>query len=105
MTETPIQTFGDGIDHPTSRKTASLGDAAKAFFTSHLSQDTDKVTFQMGYSGEVADHAYLTQSFVSFQALFADMKLIVLIQNGISFANAIANVAFNKQNKVSSKWW
>lgn len=57
-----LQTFGDGIDHPLSKRAdASLEDIATAFVKSHLSVDSSAVTFKSGYAGEVSSHAYFKQ--------------------------------------------
>ncbi|PPR05526.1 hypothetical protein CVT24_003269 [Panaeolus cyanescens] len=81
-----FETFDTGIDHPlTKRQSFSLSSAAVAFAGSHLSRDPSTIAFRTGFSGEVTKHAFLTQS-----------------HDGIPFANAVANVAFNKDNKVVS---
>ncbi|KAF8970318.1 Fungalysin metallopeptidase-domain-containing protein [Flammula alnicola] len=81
-----FETFEAGIDHPHSKRSdISLEDAAVAFVESHLSLDKGALTYKSGYSGEVAQHAYLKQA-----------------HEGIPFANAVANVAFNQNNKVVS---
>ncbi|KAF9486176.1 hypothetical protein BDN70DRAFT_988183 [Pholiota conissans] len=75
-----------GLDHPLSKRADfSLKDATVAFVESHLSLGKGALTYKSGFSGEVAHHAYVKQS-----------------HNGIPFANAVANVAFNKNNKVVS---
>ncbi|KAH9477345.1 Extracellular metalloproteinase MEP [Psilocybe cubensis] len=72
--------------HPLSKRAAfNLQDSAKAFIGSHLSVDPSTVEFHSGFSGDVAHHAFLKQTHA-----------------GIPFANAVANVAFNNDNKVVS---
>ncbi|TFK32706.1 Fungalysin metallopeptidase-domain-containing protein [Crucibulum laeve] len=81
-----FETFGDGIDHPLSKRSdPDLEEAAIAFAGSHLSIDPNTIAFKSGFSGEVAQHAFLRQT-----------------HDGIPFANAVANVAFNHNNKVVS---
>ncbi|KAF9486110.1 hypothetical protein BDN70DRAFT_794602 [Pholiota conissans] len=79
-----FETFGAGIDHPLSKRSKfDLKSAAISFVGSHLSKSASSVAFKSGFSGEVSDHAFLAQ-----------------MHDGIPFANAVANVAFNKDNKV-----
>ncbi|KAF8156604.1 Fungalysin metallopeptidase-domain-containing protein [Crassisporium funariophilum] len=81
-----FETFETGIEHPQSKRAIfDLKDAAIAFAGSHLSVDPSAITFKSGFSGEVAHHAFLRQT-----------------HDGIPFANAVANVAFNNNNKVVS---
>ncbi|KAF8970317.1 Fungalysin metallopeptidase-domain-containing protein [Flammula alnicola] len=79
-----FETFEAGIDHPLSKRAAfSLSESAEAFVGSHLSIDSSAINFHSGFSGEVAQHAFLKQT-----------------HDGIPFANAVANVAFNNAQKV-----
>ncbi|KAF8156582.1 Fungalysin metallopeptidase-domain-containing protein [Crassisporium funariophilum] len=79
-----FETFGEGIDHPLSKRLdVSLSDAAISFLGSRLAMDTTKIAFRNGYAGDVSHNTFLTQT-----------------HNGIPIANAVANVVFNKQNKV-----
>ncbi|PPQ79236.1 hypothetical protein CVT24_007530 [Panaeolus cyanescens] len=81
-----FETFDTGIDHPLSKRDVfSLKDAAIAFAGSRLSMDHSAITFRSGFEGDVAHHAFLKQT-----------------HDGVPFANAVANVAFNKANKVVS---
>ncbi|KAH9477322.1 Extracellular metalloproteinase mep [Psilocybe cubensis] len=82
-----FETFAAGIDHPLSKRGGpfSLKDASVAFAGSKLSKGAGSVSFRTGFSGDVAQHAFLTQT-----------------HDGIPFANAVANVAFNKDDKVVS---
>ncbi|KAJ3505748.1 hypothetical protein NLJ89_g7254 [Agrocybe chaxingu] len=81
-----FETFNTGVDHPLSKRaTFSLSDAAMAFTGSRLSKTASDMVFRSGFSSRLADHAYLSQ-----------------IHDGIPFANAVANVAFNKDNRVTS---
>ncbi|PFH46766.1 hypothetical protein AMATHDRAFT_153918 [Amanita thiersii Skay4041] len=81
-----FETFGEGIDHPFSRRAeSSLSDSAKAFAASKMGVDESEIGVRSSFEGEVASHAYLQQ-----------------VHDGIPFANAVANVAFNKGNKVVS---
>ncbi|KAJ6583044.1 Fungalysin metallopeptidase-domain-containing protein [Mycena vulgaris] len=78
------QTFDNGVDHPLSRRDGSLADSAAAFVETQLKVNASSVKFKSGYSGDVAQYAYIKQQ-----------------HNNISFANAVANVAF-KNGKVVS---
>ncbi|KAF8156585.1 Fungalysin metallopeptidase-domain-containing protein [Crassisporium funariophilum] len=81
-----FETFGAGIDHPLSKRSKfNLSDAAISFAGSHLLMDTSTISFKSGVSGDVAQHAFLTQT-----------------HSGIPFANAVANVAFNVKDQVVS---
>ncbi|KAF9556787.1 hypothetical protein CPC08DRAFT_75227 [Agrocybe pediades] len=81
-----LQTFGTGIDHPLSKRASFvLEDAAKSFAASHFNVDPSTVAFHSGFSGDVAHHGFLKQT-----------------HGGIPFANAVANVVFNNDNKVVS---
>ncbi|KAJ8487939.1 hypothetical protein ONZ45_g14134 [Pleurotus djamor] len=81
-----FETFGVGIDHPLSKRdNPDLEESAVAFIQSQLRVAKDAIAFTSGFSGEVAKHAFLKQS-----------------HDGIPFANAVANVAFNHNNKVVS---
>ncbi|KAJ6628602.1 Fungalysin metallopeptidase-domain-containing protein [Mycena sp. CBHHK59/15] len=77
------ETFGAGIDHPLRKRSASLKESSEAFIASHLSVDASALTYHSGYAGDVASHAYANQ-----------------VANGIPFANAVANVAFNSDDLV-----
>ncbi|KAF7372721.1 Extracellular metalloproteinase mep [Mycena sanguinolenta] len=82
--ESTYMTFGQGIAHPlTKRADVGLEEKALAFIQSHLDIGADAVVFKSGFAGEVADHAFLRQ-----------------LIDGIPVGNAVANVAFNKDDKV-----
>ncbi|KAI0363435.1 hypothetical protein BV20DRAFT_958322 [Pilatotrama ljubarskyi] len=82
--ESSYETFGEGIEHPLSKRAdASIEDAAAAFVQSRVGVASDAVHVRSSFEGEAASHVYLKQ------------KL-----NGIPLANAVANVALNKDNKV-----
>ncbi|KAJ7696956.1 Fungalysin metallopeptidase-domain-containing protein [Mycena rosella] len=78
------QTFDGGVEHPLSRRDGSLADSATAFVETELKVNASSVKFKSGYSGDVAQYAYVKQQ-----------------HNNISFANAVANIAF-KDGKVVS---
>ncbi|KAH8983999.1 Fungalysin metallopeptidase-domain-containing protein [Lactarius hatsudake] len=65
--------------------TLDLGGAAVSFLASRLGVSEDSVHLNTRAQGQVAHHVFLAQEI-----------------NGISVANAVANVAFNKHGKVSS---
>jgi extracellular elastinolytic metalloproteinase len=72
--------------HPlTKRADASLEDSAIAFVESHLGVSANTVSFRSGFDGDISSHAFVRQT-----------------HDGIPFANAVANVGFNKDNKVTS---
>ncbi|EJF58150.1 hypothetical protein DICSQDRAFT_110674 [Dichomitus squalens LYAD-421 SS1] len=78
------ETFGEGIDHPLSKRAdASLEDSAVAFVQSRHQLDSDAVHVRSSFESDSARHVYVKQQ-----------------HNGIPFANAVANVALNKDNKV-----
>ncbi|KAJ7065817.1 Fungalysin metallopeptidase-domain-containing protein [Mycena amicta] len=84
--ESTFQTFGEGIDHPLRRRAdseASIEERALAFVQAKLGVGEDAVAFRSGFAGEAADHAFLRQ-----------------VIDGVPVANAVANVAFNKDDKV-----
>ena len=84
MTEDLWKTFGAGIDHPLRKRAdATVEDAAVAFVASHLGVAADDVHIRSTSENSDTRHAYIQQ------------KL-----NGVPFANAVANVAFNKDDKV-----
>ncbi|GLB39380.1 putative fungalysin metallopeptidase (M36) [Lyophyllum shimeji] len=78
------ETFGTGIDHPLSKRAdTDIEGASVSFVESHLKINSSSMKFRSGYSAESAKHAYITQ-----------------LHDGVPFANAVANVAFNHDNKV-----
>ncbi|KAH7325263.1 putative extracellular elastinolytic metallo proteinase precursor [Rhizoctonia solani] len=82
-----FETYGDGIDHPLTKRGVVDADSAgvsKAFLESKLGISADAISHRSGSSSDVAQHEYFRQQF-----------------NGIPFANAVANVAV-KSNKVAS---
>ncbi|KAI0667557.1 Fungalysin metallopeptidase-domain-containing protein [Trametes maxima] len=82
-----FETFGvDGIDHPLSaRDEFDVENAAVTFVQSRLNVHPDTIGFRASFSNDVAHHAFIKQQI-----------------NGVPIANAVANVAFNKANKVVS---
>ncbi|KAJ7093265.1 Fungalysin metallopeptidase-domain-containing protein [Mycena belliarum] len=81
-----FETFGKGIDHPLNKRAdVGLEDRTLAFVQSHLGVGTDAVAFKSGFAGEVSEHAFVRQAI-----------------DGIPVANAVANVAFNKEDRVVS---
>ncbi|KAJ7247321.1 Fungalysin metallopeptidase-domain-containing protein [Mycena rebaudengoi] len=70
-----LETFGAGIDHPLHKRAgASLQESSVAFIQDKLN---------LTYTGAAARYSYAAQT-----------------HKGISYANAVANVAFNKDDKV-----
>ncbi|KAG6849002.1 hypothetical protein H0H93_012087 [Arthromyces matolae] len=61
----------------------TLEASSVAFVQHRLGVDASSVSFRTGFSGETAKHAYIHQT-----------------HDGIPFANAVANVAFNGDDKV-----
>lgn len=82
--ESTYETFGAGIDHPLSKRAdAGFEDAAVEFVAEKLGVPADQVSYKSGYEGDAHTVAYVKQH-----------------HEGVPFANAVANVAFNKDNKV-----
>ncbi|KIP05598.1 hypothetical protein PHLGIDRAFT_128797 [Phlebiopsis gigantea 11061_1 CR5-6] len=82
--ESSYETFGEGIDHPLAKRAAeSIEDAAVSFVHSHLGLPADNVFYKSGYAGDVSRHAFVKQQI-----------------QGVPVANAVANVAFNNDDKV-----
>ncbi|KAJ7235517.1 hypothetical protein C8J57DRAFT_1248358 [Mycena rebaudengoi] len=70
-----LETFGAGIDHPLHKRAgASLQESSVAFIQDKLN---------LTYTGAADRYSYAAQT-----------------HKGISYANAVANVAFNKDDKV-----
>ncbi|KAJ8482472.1 hypothetical protein ONZ45_g14935 [Pleurotus djamor] len=81
-----FETFGTGIDHPLSKRdNPDLEESSVAFIESKLKVDKAAIKLRSSFTGETAKHAFLRQ-----------------VHDGIPFANAVANVAFNHDNKVVS---
>lgn len=79
-----FETFGDGIDHPLRKRAEpDLKEDSIAFVGDRLGVETDAISFKSGFEGDAARLGYVRQA-----------------HNGIPFANAVANVAFNNDNKV-----
>ncbi|KAJ7253783.1 Fungalysin metallopeptidase-domain-containing protein [Mycena rebaudengoi] len=74
------ETFGEGIDHPLRKR---LLESAAAFLQGKLRLKAQNAVFRARFSGAHARHAYAKQS-----------------HEGLFFANAVANVAFNEADKV-----
>ncbi|KAJ6617312.1 Fungalysin metallopeptidase-domain-containing protein [Mycena sp. CBHHK59/15] len=82
--QSSYETFAGGIDHPLSKRDSSIEDAAVAFVQTQLKVNSSSIKFKSGYAADTAEYAYIKQQ-----------------HNNISFANAVANVAF-KNGKVVS---
>ncbi|KAJ7793197.1 hypothetical protein B0H14DRAFT_2623147 [Mycena olivaceomarginata] len=81
--ESTYQTFGEGIEHPLRQHAeASIEDRALVFIQAHLDVPADAVSFKCSCAGEVSDHVFVRQAI-----------------DGIPVANALTNVAFNKDDK------
>lgn len=79
-----FETFGPGVDHPLSKRSdATLNESALSFVHSKLDLKPGDALVHASYEGSSARYAYLRQHI-----------------QGIPVANAVANVAFNKDNKV-----
>ncbi|KAJ8481442.1 hypothetical protein ONZ51_g5966 [Trametes cubensis] len=85
--ESTLETFGvGGIDHPLStRDEFDVKEATVSFIQSRLNVHPDTVAFRTSFANDVAQHAFVKQQI-----------------DGVPVANAVANVAFNKDNKVVS---
>ncbi|KAI9439555.1 Fungalysin metallopeptidase-domain-containing protein [Lactarius indigo] len=89
--ESIFERFGvDGVDPlPTYRRyprdTPSAGDTAMSFLASKLGISEDDIQLRALAQGQVAQYAFLAQKI-----------------NGVPIANAVANIVFNSDGKVSS---
>ncbi|KAG8930594.1 hypothetical protein FRC02_004015 [Tulasnella sp. 418] len=82
--ETVYETFEDGLEHETERGvTVTSTEAAVNFLQSKLGLSKDDLKARTGFDGETASHVYLRQKI-----------------NGIEVANGVANVAFNRNQKI-----
>ncbi|CAA7257402.1 unnamed protein product [Cyclocybe aegerita] len=82
--ESTYETFDTGIDHPLSKRADfDLKDSAIAFVGSRLSLDSSAIKYKSGFAGQASSNAFLKQ-----------------VHDGVPFANAVANIAFNNNNKV-----
>ncbi|KAH8825825.1 Fungalysin metallopeptidase-domain-containing protein [Flagelloscypha sp. PMI_526] len=80
------ETYGAGLDHKhTKRQDVSIEESVVDFIAEKLSVDKSAINFRTSAKKESGKVAYVTQS-----------------HDNIPFANAVANVAFNSDNKVSS---
>ncbi|KAF8223985.1 metalloprotease [Tricholoma matsutake] len=78
------QTFGAGIEHPLSKGAKlDIEDSSVSFVEAQLKVDASTVKFRSSFSSDIVHHAYVSQ-----------------VHDGIPFANAVANIAFNRNNKV-----
>ncbi|KAJ7479620.1 Fungalysin metallopeptidase-domain-containing protein [Mycena latifolia] len=81
-----FETYGGGLDHPLRKRAGvTLQEASIAWVQNKLDLQEGAVTWQSGFAAENAKYAYVRQS-----------------RNGIFFANAVANLAFNSDDKVVS---
>ncbi|TFK49223.1 hypothetical protein OE88DRAFT_1713503 [Heliocybe sulcata] len=82
--ESSYETYGAGIDHPLSKRAdASIEESTVSFVSSKLGVSADKIQYKSGYDADMHSVAYVKQH-----------------HDGVAFANAVANVAFGKDNKV-----
>ncbi|KAF8159318.1 Fungalysin metallopeptidase-domain-containing protein [Crassisporium funariophilum] len=84
--EPSFETFDEPLDHALSaRQDFDLQHSTTRFLASHFGIDENKITYTSGFHGEVARHAYVKQT-----------------HDGVPYANAVANIAYNHDNKVVS---
>ncbi|KAH8828201.1 Fungalysin metallopeptidase-domain-containing protein [Flagelloscypha sp. PMI_526] len=84
--ESTLETYGEGVAHPLMKRAAEdLKDAATSFVAEKLGISQDDVQFNKGAEADVSKVAFVKQT-----------------ANGIPFANAVANVAFSHDDKVTS---
>ncbi|KAH8107793.1 Fungalysin metallopeptidase-domain-containing protein [Cristinia sonorae] len=84
--ESTFETFGPGLDVKLSKRAdQDLEGAAISFVQSRLGVSADAISFKSGFASDVTKHAFVRQQI-----------------NGVPVANAVANVAFNNDNKVVS---
>jgi extracellular elastinolytic metalloproteinase len=98
------QTFGtEGLAHPLARRDGfDLESAATAFVQSKLGVDSDAVNIQSSFVNNVAKHAFVKQQSVRTSSRISGLPSYNVIQSGVPFANAVANVVFNNDGKVTS---
>lgn len=78
------QTYGHGEEHSLTRRAgATVEDSTRSFIASKLGVAHDDINFRSSYEADHVQHAYVKQT-----------------HKNIPFANAVANVAFSKDNKV-----
>ncbi|KAI0033845.1 Fungalysin metallopeptidase-domain-containing protein [Vararia minispora EC-137] len=82
-----FETFGtEGLDHPLAKREGfDLENAAAAFVQTKLGVGSDAVEIHSSFVSDVSQNAFVKQK-----------------SNGITFSNAVANVAFNIEGKVAS---
>ncbi|KAJ7165457.1 Fungalysin metallopeptidase-domain-containing protein [Mycena crocata] len=81
-----FETYGEGVDHPLRKRAGvTFKEASMAWVQNKLGLDQDAVVWQSGFTAPKASYAYVKQS-----------------KDGIFFANAVANLAFNGDDKVVS---
>ncbi|KAJ7073496.1 Fungalysin metallopeptidase-domain-containing protein [Mycena belliarum] len=80
-----FETYGEGLDHPLRKRGVSLKESATAWVQNKLDLQDGAVTWQSGFAADHASYGYVKQS-----------------KDGLFFANAVANVAFNADEKVVS---
>ncbi|KAJ6522179.1 Fungalysin metallopeptidase-domain-containing protein [Mycena vulgaris] len=81
-----FETYGEGVDHPLRKRAGvTLQEASVSWIQNKLGLQEDNVTWQSGFTAPNAKYGYVKQS-----------------RDGIFFANAVANLAFNDEDKVVS---
>ena len=70
--------------------------------SSKLSIIEDEVHYNTGYGGDMTRDAFIKQQAVCIIMCCSCVIWLMCLQNGVPFANAVANVAFNKDGKVAS---
>ncbi|KAK7687628.1 hypothetical protein QCA50_008842 [Cerrena zonata] len=82
--ESTYETFGAGVEHALSKRAdATVEDATVAYISEKLGVSDDNVHIRSTSFIDGVSHAYVQQTV-----------------NGIPVANAVANIAFNSENKV-----
>ncbi|KAF9457871.1 Fungalysin metallopeptidase-domain-containing protein [Collybia nuda] len=82
--ETSYKTFGTGLEQPASLVEVPLPESAVSVVTAQLGIDVSNVEYKSGYKAGSKKYAYVKQS-----------------HDGVSFVNAVANVAWNANKVVS----
>ncbi|KAJ6536427.1 Fungalysin metallopeptidase-domain-containing protein [Mycena vulgaris] len=81
-----FETYGEGVDHPLRKRAGvSLNESSVAWLQTKLGLEQDSIAWHSGFTAPKAKYAYVKQA-----------------RDGIFFANAVANVAFNNDDKVVS---
>lgn len=96
------------MDHPLSKRDNkfSLSDASVAFVKSRLSKSADAVAFRTGFSGDVVQHAFLTQTHVCYvvcRTVVDPTKLPNILERN-SFRKCCCKCSIQQRREGRSIW-